>query len=311
MQSFNITDPQTANVCYAENIENTDPKNSNPVVANTKTTIDYATKLSVQNPIGNAHNAVSHIVTENTTTSANDKNFLLRFFGSIGTFLKKLFSSFRAEKNASSAIEKPQEADVSRNKKKLSFGELKQNLEKRLSELQALPEPDYGQINNLEKRLFYLKKLDTMGSFLQLRFQTVSVSKYAKKGQIEDAKKNLKKLEALGVKNLEIPGGFETALGKDDVANTDGNALKVPPRDRRLLGALSSSTIDLDFKTFEKLYRQLQDDNCLSDKKFTDLMETTSKSTETARRNMATVTNVFAMDGSKLGKTLQQQLFKM
>jgi hypothetical protein len=163
-----------------------------------------------------------------------------------------------------------------------------------LEELRALSEPDHGQINNLETRLFYLKKLDTMGSFLRLRFQTTSVSKYAKKGQIEDAKKNLEKLEALGVKSLEIPGGFEAAWGDDNFVDAKGN--KVPNPNKRLLGALSSSTIGLDFKTFEKLYRQLQDENCLSNKKFTDLMEATSKTVETAKRNMFTICNGFDSD---------------
>lgn len=314
MQNFEINNPQSANVHYTENIENTDPKNSNGIVQNTKITTDYATKLSVQNSLGNAHNATSHIVVENTAPAlipTKGKNFLLRFFDNIGSLLKKIFSSFRSENppkgsvqsssdplrtaseqdiNALNEPEALQEAVVPHNNKKLSFGELKQNLETRLSELRALPEPDYEQINNLETRLFYLKKLDTMGSFIQLRFQTMSVSKYAKKGQIEDAKKNLKKLETLGVKNLEIPGGFEEAW--EDGTN------------RRLLSALSSSTINLDFKTFQKLYRQLQDENCLSNKKFTDLMEATEKAIRIAKNNMFTVCRGFE---SNFSKRLQSQ----
>ena len=318
MQNLNINNPQSANVHYTENIENTDPKNSNGIVQNTKITTDYATKLSVQNSVGNAHNATSHIVVESAAPVAiptKGKNFLLRFFDSIRAHLKKIFSSFGSEKSVENpskktrstsanilrtaleqninALNEPEalrEAVVPHNNKE----QLKQNLETRLSELRALSKPDYEQINNLETRLFYLKKLDTMGSFLQLRFQTMSVSKYAKKEQIEDAKKNLEKLETLGVKNLEIPGGFEEAW--EDGTN------------RRLLSALSSSTIGLDFKTFEKLYRQLQNDDCLSNKKFTDLMEATSKTVETAKGNMKTVAKVFAADESELGKVLWEQL---
>lgn len=133
-----------------------------------------------------------------------------------------------------------------------------------------------------------------MGSFLQLRFQTMSVSKYAEKKNIENAKNNLEKLKKLGVKNLEIPGGFEAAWGDDNFKDDNGN--KIPNPNRRLLGALNSSTIDLDFKIFEKLYRQLQDENCLSNKKFTDLMKTTSETAETAKQNMFTVCNGFNSD---------------
>ena len=143
----------------------------------------------------------------------------------------------------------------------------------------------------------YLRKLDTMGTFLRLFFKTMSVSKYAQKKQIEDAKKNLEKLETLGIEGFKIPGGFEEAW-KDET-------------NRRLLGALSSSTIDLDLKTFEKLYRQLQDDNCLSNKKFNDLMEATAGKINTAKNNMTGIAHVFAEDKSELGKALQQQLWKM
>lgn len=315
MQNFNITDPQPANVRYTDNIENTDPKNANPGVQSTGTITDYATRTSVQNSIGNAHNAASATVVENTAPAAaptKGKNFLLRFFNNIGALLKKIFSSFRSENSSkksvqpsSDALENAPEEDINalnepealreavvpHNNKELSFGELKQNLEKQLEELQALPEPDYETINNLETRLSCLKKLDTMGSFLRLRFQTTSVSKYAENGQIEDAKKNLEKLETFGVKNLEIPGGFEEAW--EDGIN------------RRLLSALSSSTINLDFKTFEKLYRQLQNDDCLSNKKFNDLMKATEEKIETLRRNMSTVCNMF---DSNLATTLWRQI---
>lgn len=315
MQNLEINNPQPTNVPHAGSIENTDPKNSSNILQNTKITEDYATKLSVQNSLGNAHNAASTTVVGNTAPAlipTKGKNFLLRFFDNIGSLLKKIFSSFRSENppkgsvqsssdtlrtapeqdiNALNEPEALQEAVVPHNNKKLSFGELKQNLEKQLEELQALPEPDCGQINNLETRLRYLKKLDTMGSFLQLRFQTMSVSKYAKKKNIEDAKKNLEKLKALSVKNLEIPGGFEKAW--EDGTN------------RRLLSALSSSTINLDFKTFEKLYRQLQNDDCLSNKKFNVLMKATEEKIETSRRNMSTVCNMF---DSNLATTLWRQI---
>ena len=331
MQNFDINNPQSANVRYTENIENTNLKNSSNILQNTKITEDYATKLSVQNSVGNAHNATSHIVVESAAPAAiptKGKNFLLRFFDSIRAHLKKIFSSFGSEKSVENPSKEPvqsspdtlrtapeqninalnepealQEAVVPHNNKKLSFGKLKQNLETRLSELRALSEPDHGQINNLETRLFYLKKLDTMGSFLRLRFQTTSVSKYAKKGQIEDAKKNLEKLEALGVKSLEIPGGFEAAWGDDNFVDAKGN--KVPNPNKRLLGALSSSTINLDFKTFGKLYRQLQNDDCLSNKKFNDLMKATEEKIETSRRNMSTVCNMF---DSNLATTLWRQI---
>lgn len=318
MQNFEINNPQPTNVHYTGNTENTNLKNSSNILQNTKITEDYATKLSVQNSVGNAHNATSHIVVESAAPAAiptKGKNFLLRFFDSIRAHLKKIFSSFGSEKSVENPSKEPvqsssdplrtaseqdinalnepealQEAVVPHNNKKLSFGELKQNLETRLSELRTLPESDYEQINDLETRLLYLKKLDTMGSFLQLRFQTMSVSKYAQKGQIEDAKKNLKKLETLGVKNLEIPGGFEAAW--EDGTN------------RRLLSALSSSTINLDFKTFQKLYRQLQDENCLSNKKFTDLMEATEKTIGIAKNNMFTVCRSFE---SNFSERLQSQ----
>ena len=335
MQNFEINNPQSANVPHTESIENTDPKNSNGIVPNSKTTEDYATKLSGQNSIVNAHNATSPAVTENTAQEAiptKGRNLLLRFFDNIGALLKKIFSSLGSEKsvenpskepvqsssdplrtapeqdiNALNEPEAPKEADVPHSNKGLSFGELKQNLEKQLTELRA--DPDYGRINALETRLLYLQKLDTMGSFLKLRFQTVSVSKYAKKEQIEDAKKNLKKLEQLGVKSLEIPGGFEAAWGDDNFKDANGN--KVPNSNRRLLGALSSSTIDLDFKTFEKLYRQLQDDNCLSNEKFTELMEETSEKIRTANGNMSAVATVFSADKSELGNVLWKQLNRM
>ena len=327
MQNFDINNPQSANVRYTENIENTNLKNSSNILQNTKITTDYATKLSVQTSVGNAHNAISRTVVKNTapaTIPTKGKNFLLRFFDNIGALLKKISSSFRSENSSKKSVqpssdalrnapkqdinalnepEALQEAVVPHNNKKLSFGKLKQNLETRLSELRALSEPDHGQINNLETRLFYLKKLDTMGSFLRLRFQTTSVSKYAKKGQIEDAKKNLEKLEALGVKSLEIPGGFEAAWGDDNFVDAKGN--KVPNPNKRLLGALSSSTINLDFKTFGKLYRQLQNDDCLSNKKFNDLMKATEEKIETSRRNMSTVCNMF---DSNLATTLWRQI---
>lgn len=327
MQNLEINNPQPTNVPHAGSIENTDPKNSSNILQNTKITEDYATKLSVQNSVKNAHNAASTAVVENAAPAlipTKGKNFLLRFFDNIGSLLKKIFSSFGSENppkgsvqsssdtlrtaperniNALNKSKAPQEAVVPHNNKKLSFGELKQNLEKQLEGFLALPEPDYGQINNLETRLRYLKKLDTMGSFLRLRFQTMSVSKYAKKKNIEDAKKNLEKLKALGIKSLEIPGGFEAAWGDDNFEDDNGN--KVPNPNRRLLGALSSSTINLDFKTFEKLYRQLQNDDCLSNKKFNDLMEATEEKIETSRRNMSTVCNMF---DSNLATTLWRQI---
>ena len=333
MQNLSITGLRPASIRCPGKIENTDKKNSNNIVQNTEQIFSSKTKQCTQNSIANTHSATLHAITESATLAAiaatspiMGKNFLLRFFDNIGALLKKIFSSFRSENsskgsvqsssntlrpapgqdiNALDELETPQKAI----NKKPSFGELKQNLEKRLSELQAFPDANRDRINNLKIRLSYLEKLDTMGSFLQLSFKIMSVSKYAQKEQIEGAKKALKKLEVLGVKNLEIPGGFEAVWGDDNFKDEKGN--KVPNKDRRLLSALSSATINLDFETFEKLYRQLKDENCLSNKKFNDLMTATVKKIETAKNNMIPVANVFAADGSKLSENLRQQLWQM
>jgi hypothetical protein len=108
MQNFDINNPQSANVRYTENIENTNLKNSSNILQNTKITTDYATKLSVQTSVGNSHNEISRTVVKNTapaTIPTKGKNFLLRFFYNIGSLLKKIFSSFRSENSPKGSVQ--------------------------------------------------------------------------------------------------------------------------------------------------------------------------------------------------------------
>ena len=255
--TYNIANDNISPSNVGKNDENFDSQKSNGIIQNSDAATNIPSDSLRQNSLKNEHDAIARTVIDGKALSAtDDKNFLLRFFENIAALLKQIITSFYFENTV------------------LTFDTLKSNLENHLRALQASSKNSTKQAENVRTRLCYLKELETMGALLKFRYQSFPFSDSAPKENVDNAKRKCEILETIGTKNFfNIPNGIE-------------NAWKCSEDNCRLLNRLSSDTIHLTFDTFKKLYKQLQTEDCCSNKEFTDAMEATSKTMKVVIHNM-------------------------
>ena len=253
--AYNITNNSISPSNVGKNDENFDSQKSNGIMQNSNAATNISSDNFRQNSLKNEHDAIARTVIDGKAAT-DDKNFLLRFFENIAALLKQIITSFYFENTV------------------LTFDTLKSNLENHLRALQTSSKNSTKQAENVRTRLCYLKELETMGALLKFRYQSFPFSNSATKENVDNAKRKCEILETIGTKNFfNIPNGIE-------------NAWKCSKDNHRLLNQLSSDTIHLTFDTFKKLYKQLQTEDCCSNKEFTDAMEATSKTMKTVIYNM-------------------------